>query len=253
MRAAVRVVATSGQQRLSRHAAAVLFVTKHVLQRKYPTRGQAFAASDAALDDAAFEGAERREPPSSGPFTLVTVGALDQPYKGTGVLLDAMRELRDVAVRLRIVGAGTLLDGFKARARALGVDSRVEFLGQLDRAGVLEALDAAQLFVLPSLTEGLPRALLEAMARGLPAVATDVGGVPELLPADCLVPAKNAQALAHAIRTLIADRRTRAAHGERNRHVALAYHERLQAPVRRAFLTAVREVSASDAREAACA
>lgn len=255
MRSAVRVVATSGQQRLARHAAAVMFVTRHVLQRKYPTLGQTFAASDAALDDAAFESGDAHEPRPSEPFTLVTVGALDQPYKGTGVLLDAMRELQrcDVAVRLRIVGTGTLLPAFKAQARALGVESRVEFLGQLDRAGVRAALDAAQLFVLPSLTEGLPRALLEAMARGLPAVATDVGGIPELLPAACLVPAKDAPALANMIRNLIADRPARAALGERNRRVALAYHERLQAPARRAFLIAVRDASAPDAHEAACA
>ncbi|MGE5243067.1 MAG: glycosyltransferase family 4 protein [Betaproteobacteria bacterium] len=255
LRSAVRIAATAGQAHLSRHAAAVMFVTERVLQRKYPTLGQAFAASDAALDDAAFEPERPREFAGSGPFRLVTVAALDQPYKGTTVLLEAVRELRrdEVPVRLRIVGSGSLLPVFEAQARALGIDSHVDFLGQLDRTGVRAALDASQLFVLPSLTEGLPRALLEAMARGLPAVATDVGGVPELLPAECLVPARDAAALARKIRELMARDDLRAALGERNRQAARAHHERLQAPIRKAFLLALRKASENDAWEAACA
>ena len=111
-----------------------------------------------------------RRPPreSSMPFTLVTVGALDQPYKGTSVLLDAVAHLqrRSVTVRLRIVGGGRLMPALRERARTLGLESKVEFLGQLDSTGVRRALDAADVFVMPSLTEGLPRALLEAMAKG---------------------------------------------------------------------------------------
>jgi phosphatidylinositol alpha-1,6-mannosyltransferase len=255
LRRAIRIAATAGQAHLSKHAAAALFVTKRVLQQKYPTTGQAFAASDAALDDAAFEVGRRREPATPEPFAVVTVGALDQPYKGTRILLEAVRELQrySVDVRLRIVGGGSLRPAFEAQARADGIGVLVDFPGQLDQAGVRAALDAAQLFVLPSLTEGLPRALLEAMARGLPAVASNVGGIPELLPPECLVPVGNAAALAHKIRDLARDASGRAALGERNRQVAYTYHERLQAPVRAAFLRAVRDASNSGAREAACA
>jgi glycosyltransferase involved in cell wall biosynthesis len=255
LRAPLRRVATAAQKRLARDACAVMFVTAGVLQRKYPTRGQAFAASDAALDDAAFEIDGPREWRRATPFTVVTVGALDQPYKGTAVLLDALRRLHRTGapVRLRIVGAGALMPRLQARARALRIDSHVEFLGQLDRPSVRRELDAAQLFVLPSLTEGLPRALLEAMARGLAAVSTNVGGIPELLSSDCLVPPNDAPALAAKIHELMANDAARVVLGRRNRQRAHAYHERLQAPIRTAFLIAVRDACADHRQGAACA
>jgi glycosyltransferase involved in cell wall biosynthesis len=256
LREPVRRLATIAQQQLSRGASAAIFVTQHALQRKYPTGGLAYAASDVALDDAAFETAGSRAHRGSDPFTIVAVGALDQPYKGTAILLDALCELRrttGIVVRARIVGDGRLMAGLQARARALGIASEVDFLGQLDRAGVRNALDGAQLFVMPSLTEGLPRALLEAMARGLPAVATHVGGVPELLPADCLVPPRDARALAERIRWLLGDAAERESLGVRNRTAAFAYHVRHQAPVWRRFMLAVKEACTRAHQQPACA
>jgi glycosyltransferase involved in cell wall biosynthesis len=254
LRSAIRFVAAAAERRISRSAAAVLYVTKEVLQRRYPTAGRSYAASDVALDDLAFAAERRHEwnPPTD--FVLVTVGALDQPYKGTAVLLEAMSTLRrrHAAVKLRIVGAGRLLPHFQRLCDSRGLSPHVEFLGQQDVAGVREALDSAHLFVLPSLTEGLPRALLEAMARGLPAVATNVGGVPELLPPDSLVPPGDARALAARIEEMMADSDARRRLGERNQAHALTHHEKRQAVVRRQFLHAVKDASAHRA-EIRCA
>src|SRR5262249_7353514 len=147
-------------------------------------------------------------------------------------------------VRLLIVGGGALLPVYQARARALRVDDDVEFLGQLDREGVRGALDRARLFVLPSLTEGLPRALLEAMARDLPCVATHVGGIPELLPQRCLVPPKDARALARKLLEFTTDERRCDLDAERNQQVARAFHEAIQESLRKAFHSAVRDASA---------
>jgi glycosyltransferase involved in cell wall biosynthesis len=255
LRMPIRWVARSTQRQLSREALAVLYVTHTALQRRYPTRGQTYAASDAALDDLAFAAEERHESNPPAEFVLVTVGGLDQPYKGTGVLLDAVHELRGhgASVKLRIVGDGRLLAHYKRQAEGLGLSPAVEFLGQQDRAGVRAALDSAHLFVLPSLTEGLPRALLEAMARGLPAVATNVGGVPELLPSECLAPPRDAHAFAARIEQMMSDQARRRRHGHRNRAHARTYHERCQSTIRRDFLTAVRNASASHFPEARCA
>jgi glycosyltransferase involved in cell wall biosynthesis len=232
-----------------------MFVTSQVLQRKYPAAGRVFSSSDVVLDDSAFatDGLAGRSDATS--CTLVTVAALDQPYKGIAVLLDAVCELRRAGrlVKLLVVGAGVLMPELEARAWSLGMKCDVEFTGLLDRDGVRAALDAGDIFVLPSLTEGLPRALLEAMARGLPAVATNVGGIPELLPADCLVPPRDAAALARRLGELIDDPAGRRARGQRNRQVASTYHERVQAPLRRAFLLAVRDACVAEDREAACA
>lgn len=254
LRIPLRRLATVGQQQLSRDAAAVLYVTKRVLQAKYPTRGRAYSASDVSLDDSDFDASPSHRPRRGEPFTVVTVASLDQPYKGTAVLLEAVARLRrqEAAQRLQIVGAGRLLPALQQQAQALGIGSVVDFLGQLDRDGVRRILKSADLFVLPSLTEGLPRALLEAMAQGLAAVATDVGGIPELLPPDCLVPRGDPARLADVIAGFMASDRWRATAGERNRYVATAYHERHQTAIRQEFLRSVAG-DVHQAREAVCA
>jgi glycosyltransferase involved in cell wall biosynthesis len=253
LRIPLRRLATVAQQRLSRDATAVLFVTKRVLQSKYPTRGRAYSASDVSLDDSDYAPSPLRRTRRGDPFTVVTVASLDQPYKGTSVLLEAFARLRsnETTVRLQIVGAGRLMPALQRQARARGIGSVVEFLGQVDRDGVRQALQSSDLFVLPSFTEGLPRALLEAMAQGLPAVASNVGGIPELLPLDCLVPPGDACRLADAIEAFMASDRWRATAGERNRYVAAAYHEREQTAIRNDFLRSVAG-DVLPAREAAC-
>jgi glycosyltransferase involved in cell wall biosynthesis len=255
LRGPLRLAATSAQRQIARLASVVIYVTRNVLQRKYPATGRVFSGSDVGLDDAAFAESSGRGTASDRGATLVTVAGLDQPYKGIAVLLDAVGELRRASIRPRllVVGGGLLLGALQARAHALGLESDVEFVGQLDREGVRRALDSADLFVLPSLTEGLPRALLEAMARGLPAVATHVGGVPELLPASWLVPPRDAKALASRIGDVLADPVLCRTMGERNREVARAYHDHVQDPIRRSFMQAVREISSATRCEAACA
>ncbi|GAB3976194.1 glycosyltransferase family 4 protein [Plantactinospora veratri] len=81
------------------------------------------------------------------------------------------------------LGDGRYRPRLERLATDLGVRRQVHFTGTISAATeVRRQLDAADLFVMPSRTEGLPKALIEAMARGLPAVATSVGGIPELLP-----------------------------------------------------------------------
>jgi phosphatidylinositol alpha-1,6-mannosyltransferase len=214
-----------------------------------------FSGSDVALDDSAFVPAQPLRRRDGVGATLITVASLDQPYKGIAVLLDAVAELHRSGrlVKLLVVGGGALMSELQAQAQSLGISAIVEFLGQLDRKGVQRALDRSDVFVLPSLTEGLPRALLEAMARGLAAVATNVGGIPELLPAECLVPPRNAVALARRLREVLATPDALMAMAQRNQEVARRYHDRIQTPIRRAFLLAVRDVSSAGHREAACA
>ena len=103
------------------------------------------------------------------------------------------------------------------------------------------------------LPQSRARALLEAMARGLPAIATDVGGIPELLAPVCLVRPNDAEALANRVRDLMADDGARATLGQQNRQTAQRFHDRVQAPIRKAFLLAVRDASAGEHRGTACA
>jgi sugar transferase (PEP-CTERM/EpsH1 system associated) len=118
------------------------------------------------------------------PVVIGTVGRLD-PVKNQAILLEALRGLSDQGaaaasdVRLVIAGDGPLRDSLEAEAARLGVSGRVWFAGsRSDTPDVLRALDV---FVLPSLNEGVSNTILEAMATGLPVVAARVGGNPELV------------------------------------------------------------------------
>lgn len=115
-------------------------------------------------------------------------------------------------VRLAFLGDGPLEAELKAAAAALGVASRIRFLGF--RADVADCLSASDFWLSASSTEGLPLSLLEAMAAGLPIVATSVGGIPETLgSAGMLVPAGDDAALAGAIGAVARDGRRREAMG----------------------------------------
>jgi glycosyltransferase involved in cell wall biosynthesis len=148
-----------------------------------------------------------------------TVGRL-HPQKGFASLLAAVARVRErlPAIRLLLVGGGALRRDLVARAEALGLAEVVIFAGS--RGDVPEILAALDLFVLPSLWEGLPNAVLEAMAAGLPVVATAAGGTPEVVvdgETGLLVPPGDVTALAEAIERLLRDPGLRRKMGEAGR------------------------------------
>jgi len=138
---------------------------------------------------------------------LVAVGSL-YPVKGHRIAVDALACLaaRHSKLHLAIAGRGELAGALAAQARALGIEDRLHLLGL--RSDVSAVLAAADLFVLPSLSEGLPLALLEAMFARRPIVATDVGEVRSALDggrAGVLVPPGDTAAHATAIDAILAD------------------------------------------------
>ena len=135
---------------------------------------------------------------------VLTVARLDA-QKGVAYLLDAAAEVPDAI--FVIAGEGPERATLEARASALGIAHRVRFLGH--RRDVPPLLAIADLFVLPSLWEGLPLSVLEAMAAGVPVVATRICGTDELVrdgETGTLAPPENGSALAEAIRAALYDR-----------------------------------------------
>ncbi len=135
---------------------------------------------------------------------LLFVGNL-VAVKGIDVLVRALASLKSPA-RLVVVGAGPERDPLARLAGELGVADRVTFLGSLPQAALPDWYRAADLFVLPSRSEGVPNVLLEASACGTPWVASRVGGIPEM-PGHAsrrLVPPENPEALAAAIADALA-------------------------------------------------
>lgn len=134
-------------------------------------------------------------------FTIVSVGRLS-PEKGLGFLLEAIAGLVEEGrdVRLAILGDGSLRCELEQNARTLRIADRVLFLGYVRSAK--DYLGSFNLFCMPSLTEGLPMVLLEAMAARVPVIATRVGGIPGILDfgrAGLLIEAGRVDALREAI------------------------------------------------------
>ena len=154
-----------------------------------------------------------------GPVVLC-VARLEQ-QKGLTHLLEAAAGVPDAA--FAIAGDGPDRAALERQARVLGISDRVRFLGF--REDVPTLLAAASVFVLPSLYEGLPLAALEAMAAGKPVVATDIGGLDEIVrhgESGLLVPPADPEALAGAIRSILADAELAGQMSVESRRMALA-------------------------------
>lgn len=150
-------------------------------------------------------------------FVIGTVGRL-QDVKDQASLIEAFALLRargaNERVRLAIVGDGPLREKLAQKARELGVLELIWFPGA--RNDIPELMRAFDVFALSSIAEGTPVTLLEAMACGLPVVATKVGGIPEVVQEGvngALVPASNPAALADALEKYVEDAVRVAAHG----------------------------------------
>jgi glycosyltransferase involved in cell wall biosynthesis len=145
---------------------------------------------------------------AAGP-RLIIVARQDRS-KGAGIVLESLPLLiHDFpAVTLDVVGDGSALPQFRARARELGIAHRVRFLGRLDHDGVVALLREADLFCFPTAApEGFPKVVVEAMACGLPVVTTPVSVLPHLLQSGggMLIDRPDPTALAAAIRRCLGD------------------------------------------------
>jgi glycosyltransferase involved in cell wall biosynthesis len=248
-----RVALARDLRTMCRTADAVSYVTAGTLQPRYPARGWSTSYSSIELDDEDFasEDEVRRRylllqlatrGTSTDPWRFVFVGSLAQRYKGLDVAIDALALCRaqGLNARMTVVGGGVERRGFENLARARNVESAISFVGQVAPTDVRRMLDGSDLFVLPSRTEGLPRAMVEAMARGVVCVGSSVGGIPELLPGSRLVPPGDARSLARNLAQLCTNRRDLASLALEDRAVALRYRASVLRPRRIAFYERIR-------------
>jgi glycosyltransferase involved in cell wall biosynthesis len=159
------------------------------------------------------------QPRTDGPLRIVTVASLS-PRKGHRDLIHALEALRVTGIdaSATFVGVGPEEPTLRRLASELALDDRVVFAGM--RPDPRPFLTAADVFVLPSYAEGFSNALLEAMASGLPAVATDVGGNAEAIvdgEGGAIVPPGDVPALARTLAVLAHDRERLAVMGLANR------------------------------------
>ena len=220
-----------------------LIVPSEAIARKVRAEGRAgarFAVVPNGIDLSRFTGpvrpcALRDEHGIPADAPLLGVVARLEPEKGHRHLIEAMPAILQASpdARLAVIGEGSEADALRAQADSLGVASRVVFTGRREDVSALTA--DFTIAVLPSLREAQGISLLEAMARRVPVVASDVGGIPEVVTDGSdgrLVPPGDAAALAAAIVELLGDPELRRRLGDAG-HDTVADRFSIQAQVRR--------------------
>jgi glycosyltransferase involved in cell wall biosynthesis len=166
----------------------VIYVTESFLQQRYPNNKRNTNISNVSInsciDKVALTRLFEQERPT---LEIGLIGAFNVKYKGH---LDAIRAIEhivkskrlDKPIRLRMVGTGDY-GWLENEIKNRGLGAYVQIIGSLPpgASGILPFLDELDMFIQPSLTEGLPRTLIEAMSRGKVCIASNVGGIPELL------------------------------------------------------------------------
>jgi glycosyltransferase involved in cell wall biosynthesis len=237
-----------------RYADVAAYVTEHTLQNRYPPGGWTTHYSSINLRDEEIADesivAKRisrleHKKASNQSFQICYVGSMSQLYKAPDILIKALALclVRGLNLELTMVGDGRFRPRLEELACQLGVAERVKFTGTLLRDEVLAQMDKADLFILCSRTEGLPRSMIEAMAQGLPCIGSNVGGIPELLGADDLVPGGDVGALAQKIEEVTSDISRLKAMALRNLMSAGKYREEELDRRRKAFYERLAEAT----------
>lgn len=221
-------VSWAATRRVIRRAPFSLYVTRDFLQRRYPSRGRVVGCSDVNLPDTDQKVLERRLARANDaprPFTFGTIAALSVRFKGVQTAVEALGRSKAALppFEYRIVGAGDPTP-WRALAERAGIGDETIFGGALPAGDpVRRWLDDVDVYLQPSFQEGMPRALLEAMSRGCPAVASTAGGIPELLEPECLHRPGDVGALRRLIERAASDAPWRVHQSERNAAVARGY------------------------------
>jgi len=192
-----------------RKASHVLYVTKEFLQNRYPTNGISEACSNVNISQVPNSVLDKRLERLNTKRDKVIIGLIGylSYYKGIDTALNALKiVLREQEnIELHILGGGDKQYWINY-ANQIGIPLQKLCFSRLPSGEpVLNWLDNIDLYIQPSRTEGLPRGLIEAMSRGCPALASNVGGIPELLEKDCLHNPGDSNHLAEMIKRSLKD------------------------------------------------
>jgi glycosyltransferase involved in cell wall biosynthesis len=205
LRPLIKVLSFYSLKKIAYNAPAALYVTRQRLQTRYPCSNFSVGASDVVLQQDGFIKQNRLL--FQGEYIrIIGVGTLEQLYKAPDIALLAMKILKTSGVKCNLTwaGEGIYRKEMEKLAENYNLKTDITFLGKLSSiTQVRSELDKSDIFIMPSRMEGLPRAMVEAMARALPCIGTNVGGIPELLDPNMIIPINDANALAEKIKYLI--------------------------------------------------
>lgn len=192
------------QRRAVKKASHVVYVTDSFLQKRYPARGLTAAISDVELqsiDDGVIEKRMKKISETGGKLLVGTAAAVDVPYKGQRYVIEAIAKCKargKNGIEYHLAGGGNKAE-LENLAKSLGVEDCIVFDGTLPHDEMFCWLDRMDLYIQPSTVEAMPRALIEAMSRGLPAFASRVGGMPELVNKSSVFEKRDTEAICEMI------------------------------------------------------
>jgi len=230
------------------NADGVSCVTEHYLQQRYYTkRKDGFSShySSLALPKSFYTAA--RKYPAKDCLSIVHVANQvgGDGRKGHKELIEAIAKLKEQSINVDVcfVGEDYLggVETLKKLATQLGVMKQVNFLGYLNRAQLAQSLEEADIFVLPTKAEGLPRVIIEAMAKGLPCISTNVSGNPELLNSYFLLDYTDVDLLAARIKELVQSPTLYETTSKENYENSLKYEASILEKRRDAFYTKLKQ------------
>lgn len=167
------------------------YVTNQFLQKRYPTEGKSVNVSNVSLpglnEDALNKRIKKIQDKTEGKKIVIgTVAAVDVKYKGQQYIIDALGELKRQGItdyEYHLVGGGDS-SYLKHIAEKNNVADQIKFLGAIPHENIFDWLETIDIYTQPSRQEGLPRALIEAMSKAVPAFGANTAGIPELLESD---------------------------------------------------------------------
>ena len=178
-----------------KHADYALYVTKKFLQGRYPCKNESVGVSDVVISsdcDVQKKREEKIKSSSADEISLMTTAGVNVRYKGQQYVIKSIPRLNRLGIRVKylIVGEGDQ-SYLRNIAQKCGVEDQVVFTGAKPLAEVFEMLNKADIYIQPSLQEGLPRAVVEAMGRGCHCIGAKTGGIPELLDKEFVIRRKS--------------------------------------------------------------
>lgn len=221
----------------------VVYVTKEYFQNKYPTKGKNINCSNVNIEnvsDDILESRVNKIKSSNNTYKIGLMGSLNVKYKGQDTAIKAISLLKNkFNIELHFLGSGDK-ENWIDLIKQYGVENSVFFDGTLPAGDpVYNWLDNMDIYLQPSLTEGLPRSVIEAMSRGCPVIGTEAGGIPELLQKELVIKKKDYKDLAIKIEKLLNDKKMMEKIAKENLEEAKKYNKSLLNEKRRKFIEEV--------------
>lgn len=238
------------------NANGVSYVTQYALQEQYPSRARISGKnteeyfesyySSIILKDDFFAPARDYSKIGNKVKLVHTANNINNDVKGHDVVIEVVKKLNDLGIDASVtfIGDGDLRPELEKMAEVLGVGTKVVFTGLLGSAmEVREKLLGADIFILPTKAEGLPRAVIEAMAVGLPCLSTPVNGIPELLEKEYMFDPMDSQGFTKKIIELLQNPEKMGQTSMRNINKAREYEETVLQQRRIEFYTKLKNLA----------